>query len=70
MSKVEIVRDLDPDAFHRRVLELEAEGYVVRPGTYNITAEVNPADGIISHVYSVEMNWTEHGGRCLTKLEY
>ncbi len=55
MSKVILVRDWDSEAFHRRVLDLEAEGYVARRETYSITPEMNPASGEIIHLYAIEM---------------
>jgi len=54
-TEVKIVRDWDGDAFHRRVLELEAAGYTARRETYAVTAEMNPATGEISHLHSIEM---------------
>jgi hypothetical protein len=50
-----LVRDWDPESFHRRVLELEAEGYVARRESYSVTPEVNPETGKIIHLHAVEM---------------
>jgi hypothetical protein len=50
-----LVREYDPDAFHRRVKELEAEGYVSKQESYSITAEMNPETGRITHIYCIEM---------------
>ncbi len=55
MSSVILVREWNPDVFHRRVLELEAKGYVARRETYNITPEMNPETGEIVHLYTIEM---------------
>jgi hypothetical protein len=55
MSDVILIRDWDPDAFHRRVLELEAKGYVARRETYSITPEMNPETGEIIHLRTIEM---------------
>lgn len=54
-TEVKIVRDWDVDAFHRRVLELEAAGYTARRESYAVTAEMNPATGEISHLHSIEV---------------
>ena len=50
-----LVREWDNDTFHRRVLELEASGYVARRETYCVTAEQNPESGFVIHLYSIEM---------------
>ncbi len=63
MSNVIIVRDWDPDAFHRRVLELEAEGYVTRRETYSITPEMNPETGEIIHLHAIEMRKPSPAGK-------
>ncbi len=55
MSKVEIIREWDADAFHRRVIELEAEGYVARLESYQIIPEMNPETGEITHLRLIEM---------------
>ena len=50
-----LVREWNPDVFHRRLLELEARGYVARLESYAITAEANPSTGEIVHLYAIEM---------------
>jgi len=55
MTDVKIVRDWDPDIFHRRVLELESKGYTARRETYRITAEMNPDTGEVIHLHSIEL---------------
>ncbi len=56
MSAVTIVREWNSETFHRRVLELEAQGYVARRETYSITPEMNPETGEIIHLHSIEMS--------------
>ena len=55
MSDLIVVREWDPDVFHRRVTELETAGYVARRESYAITAEMDPDTGNIVHLYAVEM---------------
>jgi hypothetical protein len=55
MSDVVLIREWDADCFHRRVLELEAKGYVARRETYRITPEVNPETGEIAHLHAIEL---------------
>jgi hypothetical protein len=55
MSDAIVIRDWDADSFHRRVLELEAKGYVARRESYRITPEVNPETGEIVHLYAIEL---------------
>jgi hypothetical protein len=57
MSKPDavLVREFDAELFHKRVLELEAEGYVANRETYHITPEVDPENGKIVHLHSIEM---------------
>jgi hypothetical protein len=55
MCHVIIVQEWDPDDFHQRVAEMEAEGYVARQETYRITPEMDPETGKISHLYTIEM---------------
>ena len=55
MQDVILVREWDADAFHRRVLELEGQGYVARRETYRILAEMDPSTGNIIHLHSMEM---------------
>ena len=55
MPNNEIVREWDSDEFHRRVMELESQGYTSREGTYQISAEMNPETGEIIHLHAIEM---------------
>jgi len=55
MSNVIVVREWDCDLFHRRVLELEAKGYVTHRDTYRIVPEINPETGEVIHLYTIEM---------------
>ena len=52
-----IVSEWDADAFHRRVSDLEMQGYVVRRETYRVTPETNPETGRIVHLHTVELYW-------------
>ncbi|MBI2837887.1 MAG: hypothetical protein HYX75_06210 [Acidobacteria bacterium] len=54
-----VVRDWDADVFHRRVLELETQGYTARRETYRIDPEVNPDTGEIVHLHTIEMRLPE-----------
>ena len=56
MSEVMLVRDFDPDAFHARILELERQGWIANRESYRIIAEMNPEDGKIIHLHSIEMS--------------
>ncbi len=56
MSNVILVREWDVDLFHRRVLELEAEGYIARLETYRVIPEMNPETGEITHLYTIEVD--------------
>ena len=55
MGNVIIVREWDSDLFHRRVLEMEGEGYVAQRETYSITPEMNPETGEIIHLHTIEL---------------
>lgn len=55
MSEVIQVREWDPEAFHRRVLELEKKGYVWQRETYRVMAEMDPETGKVIHLYTIEM---------------
>jgi hypothetical protein len=55
MSKVLQVREWDVDAFHKKVLQLESEGYVSRLESYRIVADMNPDTGIVVHLHTIEM---------------
>jgi hypothetical protein len=50
-----IVSEWDADAFHRRVSDLELQGYVARRETYRVTPETNPETGRIVHLHTVEL---------------
>ena len=58
-NDVVIVREWDADSFHRRVLELEAQGYVARLETYHVTSEMNPSTGEITHLHTIELRKPE-----------
>ena len=55
MSEVVVVREWDADAFHKKVLHLESEGYASRLETYRIVADMNPDTGIVIHLHTMEM---------------
>jgi hypothetical protein len=55
MAEVVQVREWDADSFHKKVLQLEAEGYVSRLESYRIVADMNPDTGIVRHVHTMEM---------------
>lgn len=55
MADTLIVREWDSDAFHRRVLELESEGYTAIQSTYRILAEADPDTGQIIHLHTIEL---------------
>ena len=55
MSEVLQVREWDADSFHKKVLQLEAEGFVSRLETYRIVPDMNPDTGIIVHLHTMEM---------------
>jgi hypothetical protein len=55
MTDVLIVSDWDSESFHKKVLEMEAKGYVSRKETYRISPEVNPETGLVTHLYTIEM---------------
>jgi hypothetical protein len=52
-----IVSEWDSDAFHRRVSDLELQGYAVRRETYRVMPEMNPETGRIVHLHTVELHW-------------
>lgn len=60
---VVLVSEWDSDSFHRKVLELEAEGYFARQESYRITPEMNPETGIIIHLQTIEMRKPESDQR-------
>lgn len=55
MSEAVLVREWGAEAFHHRVLEFEARGYIARRETYRITPEMNPETGEIIHLHTIEM---------------
>jgi hypothetical protein len=57
-----LVCEWDSETFHRRVLELDAKGYLSRQESYKITAETNPETGKIIHLHSIEMFKPGAGG--------
>jgi hypothetical protein len=61
MQNTELVREWDSDSFHRRVMELESQGYIGREGTYQISAEMNPETGEIIHLHAIEMIKEDRG---------
>jgi ribulose-5-phosphate 4-epimerase/fuculose-1-phosphate aldolase len=54
-SDVIVVREFDPELFHKKVMELEAEGYVANRETYHVTPEMDPEDGKIIHLHAIEL---------------
>jgi hypothetical protein len=54
-SNAIVISEWDADTFHRRVSDLELQGYVVRRETYRVTPEMNPETGQIVHLHTVEM---------------
>ncbi|MBO0720997.1 MAG: hypothetical protein J2P41_09250 [Blastocatellia bacterium] len=50
-----LVREWDSETFHRRVLELEAKGYLARRESYKIIPEMNPDTGQIIYLHTIEM---------------
>ena len=56
MPDVIVVRDWDADSFHRRVMELESQGYEARRDTYRINPEMDPESGNIIHLHTIEMS--------------
>lgn len=50
-----LIREWDADLFHRRVLDLEVEGYQARLESYQVVAEMNPETGEIIHLHTVEL---------------
>jgi hypothetical protein len=56
MTETIVVSEWDADLFHKKVLELENQGYEARRESYRITAEMNPETGIVSHVHTIELS--------------
>jgi ribulose-5-phosphate 4-epimerase/fuculose-1-phosphate aldolase len=54
-----VVREFDADLFHKKVLEMEAQGYVANRDTYRVVAEMDPETGNIVHLHSIEMTKTD-----------
>ncbi len=55
MSDTIVIREWDADAFHQRVLDLEAQGYQARLESYEVVPEMNPETGEIIHLHTVEL---------------
>ena len=55
MSDTIVIREWDADVFHRRVLDLEAQGYQARLESYEVVPEMNPETGEIIHLHTVEL---------------
>jgi len=55
MDHVIVIREWDADSFHRRVSELESQGYEACRDTYRVSAEMDPETGNIVHLYMIEM---------------
>jgi hypothetical protein len=56
MQDLIVVREWDAESFHRRVLELESQGYEARRDTYRISPEMDPETGSIVHLHTIEMS--------------
>lgn len=50
-----LIREWGEDAFHKRVLELESQGYAAKLDSYCITPEMHPETGEIIHLHTIEM---------------
>jgi hypothetical protein len=55
MSEILTVREWEADLFHRRVLEMRAQGYAVIRESYQITPEMNPETGEIIHLHQIDL---------------
>jgi len=55
MTQTLTVREWDPDVFHRRVLEMTAQGYTVIRESYQITPEMHPETGGIVHLHQIDL---------------
>jgi hypothetical protein len=55
MAEVVQVREWDVDSFHKKVLQLEAQGFISRLESYRIVPDMNPDTGLIVHLYTMEM---------------
>jgi hypothetical protein len=54
-SETVIVREWDPEIFHRRVVDLEGKGYTAQLESYQVVPEMNPETGEVIHLRTVEM---------------
>ena len=61
MSQVVLVREWDVDVFHKKVTELEAQGYEAARETYRILPETHPETGEVLHLHSIEMRKPDPG---------
>ncbi len=59
MAEVITVREWNADEFHRKVMELEAKGYVTRLDSYRILPEMDPETGVIVPLHSIELQKPE-----------
>jgi len=55
MTETRTVREWDPDVFHRRVLEMTAQGYAPILESYQITPEMHLASGEIIHLHQIDL---------------
>ena len=55
MGEVLQVREWDNDSFHRRVLQLESEGFVSRLESYRVVPDMDPETGVVVHLHTMEM---------------
>ncbi len=54
-TKLIVVREFDADLFHKKVMEMEGQGYVANRDTYRISPEMDPETGNIVHLHTIEM---------------
>ena len=54
-SNAIVISEWDADTFHRRLSDLELQGYAARRETYRVTPETNPETGRIVHLHTVEL---------------
>lgn len=59
MADTITVREWNAEDFHRKVMELEAKGYVTRLDSYRILPEMDPETGVIVHLHSIELQKPE-----------
>jgi len=67
MSDTIVIREWDADVFHRRVLDLEAQGYQAYLESYKVVAEMNPETGEIIHLHTVELRKSSAEGQSGTE---